>query len=215
MWHCGLEWLLGWSQGDLSPGRRRPLHEEPAGDSGSKDRGTSSSILLGDVWLGTESGATPLLDSAHLVAPAQTRRGPHFICTDGEVAWLAQEPQTEGNEGMKAHPPGRQWRSVSVSASLKTNKQPSFLIRHRLQQSPDPALPPGHVLSTGHCFSLVLASCSTVRAMAVAGSLYVPSTVGCTFVPHSCLTVALATSCGTIWHVGSAGHVENWSEKTD
>lgn len=39
------------------------MKEGPAGTEGL---GTSSSILLGDVWLGTESGATPLLDSVLL-----------------------------------------------------------------------------------------------------------------------------------------------------
>lgn len=121
LWFGMASWVV---TGDLSPGRRKVLPEGPAGDSGSKDRGTSSSILLGDGWLGTESGGTPLLDSAPLVPLAQTGRGPHFSCSDGEVAWLAQEPQMEGNEGVETHPPWSQWRSVSVSASLKTTKFP-------------------------------------------------------------------------------------------
>lgn len=54
--------------------------------------GISRRILLGDVSLGTESGATPLLNSAHLVPSAQTGRGPHSSYSDREITWLAQEP---------------------------------------------------------------------------------------------------------------------------
>lgn len=58
--------------------------------------GTSSSIPKKEgVWLGTESGATPLLDSAHLVPSAQTGRGPHSSYSDREVTWLALESQTK------------------------------------------------------------------------------------------------------------------------
>lgn len=53
--------------------------------------------------------------------------------------------------------------------------------------------------------SLVLASCNMVTVMTVAGQ-----SVGA-----RCLTVVLVTSCGTLWHVGSARHVENWSEETN
>lgn len=57
---------------------------------------------------------------------------------------------------------------VPMSESLRTHKHRDFLFKLKLQKSPDPALIPGHVPKTGHSFSLVLASCSTVRVMAVA-----------------------------------------------
>jgi hypothetical protein len=64
--------------------------------------GTSSSIPKKEgVWLGTESGATPLLDSAHLVPSAQTGRGPHSSYSDREVTWLALESQTKGEGDSK------------------------------------------------------------------------------------------------------------------
>lgn len=67
--------------------------------------------------MGTESGATPLLESAHLVASAQTGRGPHSGCSDGEVACLAQEPQTEGDGGSE-EPYSREAVEISLNVSI-------------------------------------------------------------------------------------------------
>lgn len=108
---------------------------------------------------------------------------------------------------VKSHTPGRQWRSVSMSAS---HKQPSLLFKHR------PALQLGHVLWDRSLF------------LPGAGFLQHSKSHDCGWQPVSARFCGLyfctlfLLHCGTgdimwdsFWHVGLTEHVENWSEKTD
>lgn len=80
--------------------------------------------------------------------------------------------------------------SVRTEA-LRTHEHPDP------RSSTDPALPLGYVLRIGPQFSLVLAFCSMVTAMSMAGQSLGARCCGL-FVPHPCLTVVLVTSCGTL-----------------